>query len=124
MNKLIGSIALVTILTIGGEAGAAGRTTVATVAMLQVWGTSSVVRLTLSPGGVAAPVLCDTPSGGASNSKFGEFAVNVGGATADGAKAMLATLTAAKLSGKPVTLYTNDGAPGGFGCAIFAVELN
>ena len=116
---------IVAALVVAGEAAAAGRTTVATVAMLQVWGTGpGTVRVMLSPGGANAPVLCDTPSGGASWSKLGEFAVGVGGVTADGAKAMLATLTAARLSGRSVTLYTNDGAPGGTGCAIFAVELN
>jgi hypothetical protein len=123
MKKFIqNTVVMAALVATGGAAAAAGRTTVATVAMLQVWSTGAgTVRMRLNSGGAK---LCDTPAGGAQWSDLGELAVGVGGVTADGAKAMLATLTAAKLAGKSVTLYTNDGAPGGLGCAIFAVELN
>lgn len=107
------------VFLLSGIATAAGRSVTGTVGFLQVWGTSATTRLALT----GSPQLCDSPAGGAGNN-IGEFAVGVGGVTSEGARAMLATITAAKLAGRSIKIYANDGAQGGYGCAIFAIDLN
>jgi hypothetical protein len=62
------------------------------------------------------PNLCTT----ATDRTWGMVSVGSAGVTAEGQRAMLATITAAYLSGKKVKVYANSGTPL---CAVGVVEL-
>jgi hypothetical protein len=82
---------------------------------IQVYSDGSGFQFALVNG----PLLCPT-SGWAG---FGSVLVQ-GGATADGIKAMLATLKEAKVAGLTVTVYANNNSPlSGRGCDVGAIDF-
>ncbi len=89
------------------------------VGMIQVTQNGSF-SITLKSG----PALC---AAGGVNRAVGS--VNIGSTvegqviTAEGARAMLATLTAAKLAGTRVKIYAINGTSNSWGCQIGAVDL-
>ncbi len=87
-----------------------------TIGMLQSNG-SGPVRFSLSSGAALCGVV------GAGTPAHGEITVGQSGVTAEGAKTMLALLVGAKLAGKAVKVYANNGNGSVWGCSIFAVEI-
>jgi hypothetical protein len=87
-----------------------------TIAILQVNGIGPV-RFTLK----GAPALCTSVSVGTTS--WGDVTVGQSSVTSDGAKAILALLTSAKLSGAQIRIYANNGNSGTYGCSVSAVEL-
>jgi hypothetical protein len=70
-----------------------------------------------------APTLCSNGAGG--NNQRAAVALGFAGVTEDGRKMMYATVLAAFLAGKTVTVYVKDGeTSGGWGCATYALDVS
>jgi len=69
---------------------------------------------------VANTAMCSSGGSGGPTS-IGEIVL--AGANLEGAKAILSTLLAAKLAGRSVEIWADNGAPGTYGCSIIAVTI-
>lgn len=75
------------------------------------------VRFTLSGGAT----MCASVAGGANT--WGDIQAGEGGVTPEDMRAMLSTLTAAKLAGRRVKIYAENGGTNQYGCLVSIVEL-
>ena len=55
---------------------------------------------------------------------WGDIRVGQGGVTADGVKAMLSVLTAAKLAGRTIHVYATNGTASQYGCLVTQITMN
>lgn len=71
------------------------------------------------------PSLCTlTPASGAGTQVYGDIQIDGTTTTADGVRAMLSLLAAAKLAGRPVTIHAERGATSNIlGCRVVAVDI-
>jgi hypothetical protein len=113
MKKILVTFATVSLVLSG--LALANNSSPAVPALIQV-GPNGYVRFTLSGN----PALC-AAAGGGGTTNYGDIQVGQAGVTNDALNRMLSVLSAAKLSGKSVTVYAS--APGTFGCAVFGVEM-
>ena len=74
-------------------------------------------RFTLSGGAT----MCTSVGWG--DNTWGDIQVGEGGVTAEDMRAMLSTLTAAKLAGRRVKIYAENGGSNQYGCLVTIVEL-
>jgi hypothetical protein len=97
----------------------ADTATVGTIDILATLSGGQAVNVTLTGG----PALCSAVTPGSTIS-FGDLRVGNGSVTSDGMKAIYATLLAAKLSGRTVTIYATNGTTSSFGCIVTGVHIH
>jgi hypothetical protein len=73
--------------------------------------------------GTGTTPLCSSNASGWSNT-WASITVGSGGVTADGLKGMLSLLTSAKLAGRSVFVWANNGTSADIGCQVNHVALN
>jgi hypothetical protein len=86
-------------------------------------GGGTVINVTLFNSGTTASdqFLCSTAVSGPT--QLGDLRIGNGGVTADGLKAIFATLIAAKLAGRQVTVYASNGTSASFGCIVTGASM-